>query len=406
MSHPSADPAVVAASALLSGLATADAGSCRVLEIGCGSGHHLIPLALRWPQSTFTGLDFSSAHIASAQELARISGARNLSFHHADLRDFCPEDFPPESGPFDYIIAHGFLSWVPDDVKRALFAFIRQHLAANGVAVVSFNVATGWEKRFPVIGKTRAIQQAGGVGEMRALTLLAEVSEDPTELAIIRDMLAKGPEILPFDDFAPVNDPWSLSRFLQTAGAAGLRFLGESDASENFPAGITRAARKDISARFRSDPDALDRAAGRTFRSALLCREEAVLRRISPEEIRSFHLRWKQPARAGIPENPAEIFRAIEDGLLQARIEKPCFDLRMPDFPMLGAFRLECARRHLPLVDAWHRPCVFPPEQRRVLALMDGRKSLAELGRAAAEIAPRLAFRPWIAHLAGRGMFG
>ena len=65
----------------------------------------------------------------------------------------------------------------------------------------------------------------------------ASVTEpDSPELAIIDDMLAKGPAILAFDDFGPVNDPWPLDRFVHAAAAAGLRWLGESDPGQNLPA--------------------------------------------------------------------------------------------------------------------------------------------------------------------------
>ena len=40
--------------------------------------------------------------------------------------------------------------------------------------------------------------------------------------------------------------------------------------------------------------------------------------------------------------------------------------------PVLNGFRLECARRRLPLVDIWHQPCSFPARHDEVLAAMDG----------------------------------
>ena len=51
MSHPLCDPAVTAVAARLGGLATAPPAQARILEIGCASGHNLLPLARRWPQS-------------------------------------------------------------------------------------------------------------------------------------------------------------------------------------------------------------------------------------------------------------------------------------------------------------------------------------------------------------------
>ena len=54
MSHPSSDPAMSAVVARMAGLDTSPPRSARILEIGCSSGHNLIPLAMRWPQATPT----------------------------------------------------------------------------------------------------------------------------------------------------------------------------------------------------------------------------------------------------------------------------------------------------------------------------------------------------------------
>lgn len=49
------------------------------------------------------------------RELAEIAGLTHMEFHALDLQDF------KNSGKqFDCIIAHGFFSWVPDEVKVAL----------------------------------------------------------------------------------------------------------------------------------------------------------------------------------------------------------------------------------------------------------------------------------------------
>ena len=43
-------------------------------------------------------------------------------------------EFPAGLGEFDYIIAHGFYSWVPDFVRRKMWEVLAAHLSANGVA--------------------------------------------------------------------------------------------------------------------------------------------------------------------------------------------------------------------------------------------------------------------------------
>lgn len=413
MSHPLADPALTAAAARLAGLATPSPATARILEIGCCSGHHLIPLAMRWPGSRCTGIDLAESAVTVAARRAARAGVENVRFLTADLRDFEPDD-----GPFDFIIAHGFLSWVPADVQAALFRFCRSNLSPTGIATVSFNVESGWKQRFLVIGKVRAIVAAGASSVIQALEILRTVTaDDSPDLAIIADMLAKGPAILAFDDFGPVNDAWSLDRFFAAAAGAGLRWLGESD-----PAA---AEGEEIS------PDGLhqrlaeDEATQRTFRSEILCRDDA--RRVVPQ-VTALSLRagaeptgpedyeiWNQvagfspacvPAATALPGVGDEwILAGIQGGSLLPRVESSTFDPAPPEFPQLNAFRRLCAGEHQPLVDVWHKPCAFPDHHYQVLAAMDGTKDRAALHEFAATVCPDLAFEPWLAHLAGRGMF-
>ncbi len=434
MSHPSSDPAVCATAALLGGLAVPPPSAARFLEIGSSSGHNLIPLAMRWPHGRFTGIDLSDRAIGLARDLVSAAHAENIGFHVADLRDFKPSD-----RPWDYIIAHGFFSWVPDDVKSALFTFCRENLSPAGIATISFNLECGWLPRFPVIEKVHAIQGAGAADEMTALAVLRSVTppESP-ELAVIDDMLAKGPDILPFDDFAPINDPWPLDRFIRVAAAAGLRCLGESDPGQNVPQYLDAPILENLRNRA-GDPlsflIAADAAAQRTFRTLVLCRDDAPVEKRNPLECVTFMSVRKSPEARSIgnlgplrgldsnhhasvpveglleqagrdrPEALRRIFEGIQEGWILSRIEPLSFDPAPPAFPKLDTFRAECARRRLPLVDVWHRPCMFPPRHYEILAAMDGSRSLAELAAFSAGHSPELAFGPWLRHLAGRGMF-
>jgi len=118
-----------------------------------------------------------------------------------------------------------------------------------------------------------------------------------------------------------------------------------------------------------------------------------------------------QDARATWPGHPARsllartIFAKISAGEIRPRIEPSNFTGAVPEFPQLDAFRLLCARRSLPIVDVWHKPCSFPQRHFDVLAKMDGGMSRDALAAFAAEKCPELAFEPWIAHLAWRGFF-
>ena len=92
-------------------------GACRVLEIGCGDGSNLIPMACHLPESRFAGVDLSAAAIAKGRRTIDDLGLANINLVAADLRDI-----GPDYGSFDYIIAHGVYSWVPAPVRDGLLA--------------------------------------------------------------------------------------------------------------------------------------------------------------------------------------------------------------------------------------------------------------------------------------------
>jgi len=226
---------------------------------------------------------------------------------------------------------------------------------------------------------------------------------------------------------------------VKTAADAGLRWLGESDPAQNLPQGLDEAVFEKLRA---NCPDALslqiaaDAAAGRTFRSGVLCRNDAPIEaRVSLERVFGFSVRAgfipseleDQPihdaisahapacipmrrVRAALPgystqDLARQVFDGIYQGWILTRIEPVEFDVEPPDFPKLNGFRLECARRGLPLVDIWHRPCSFPVRHYEVLAKMDGTRDLAGLAAFSRQHCPELAFEPWLRHLAGRGIF-
>src|SRR5476649_693556 len=60
-------PAHLAALGTLFGLAPPAAEHARVLEFGCAAGGNIIPLAVRFPEASFLGIDLSQRHIADGQ---------------------------------------------------------------------------------------------------------------------------------------------------------------------------------------------------------------------------------------------------------------------------------------------------------------------------------------------------
>src|SRR5262245_61473013 len=137
-SCPQTHPDRLATLATLFGMAPAPVERCRFLELGCGDGGNLLDLAFALPGSRFVGVDLAPSAITRANEDAQALGLMNVEFHCADLLDRTP---PGE--PFDYVVAHGLISWVPEAVRLRVFESCRDRLSPQGVAYVSYNVLPG-----------------------------------------------------------------------------------------------------------------------------------------------------------------------------------------------------------------------------------------------------------------------
>ena len=135
-------PDRLATVARLFGLAAAAPGACRVLELGCGDGGNLIPMALQLPRSEFTGIDLAGDAIHEGHVVVSALGLQNITLRQLDLMEA-----GPDLGEFDYIIAHGLYSWVPSEVRERLLRICRVNLAPSGVAYVSYNTYPGFHRR-------------------------------------------------------------------------------------------------------------------------------------------------------------------------------------------------------------------------------------------------------------------
>ncbi|HWX02868.1 methyltransferase regulatory domain-containing protein [Collimonas sp.] len=141
-SHPfkATAPEHLAAVATLFGLQPPRAENARVLELGCASGGNLIPHAQRHPGGHYVGVDLSKVQIDAGQQRLSALGLQNVSLHHMSIGDISPA-----LGQFDYIVCHGVYSWVPPQVQEHILRVCAENLAADGVAVVSYNTYPGWK---------------------------------------------------------------------------------------------------------------------------------------------------------------------------------------------------------------------------------------------------------------------
>jgi SAM-dependent methyltransferase len=232
-------PDRLATVAVLHGLAAPDPYRARVLEIGCGAGGNLIAMAAATPGIEAVGVDLAQSAVDEGRAVIAAVGLANAALHQGDVRALTNG----ELGPFDFVVAHGVYSWVPDDARDALLAAVHSHLAPGGLAYVSFNAHPG--------GYFRRILRDAGLWHARGITDQAERAMKAQELyRFLRDQRMTGADmygtllerILPaladgpvwrlvHDDLSDHWKPFWFADFAAHAARHGLDFVGEADLS-------------------------------------------------------------------------------------------------------------------------------------------------------------------------------
>ena len=141
LAHPHTDPDRLAAIARLHGIVTPPVERARVLEVGCAVGGNLAGLAMSLPGAQFVGFDISERQIEHGRAAIAAAGIANVALCALDIMDV-----GTSLGTFDYIVAHGVLSWISPDAQDELFALFARCLAPNGVAYLSYNARPGWHE--------------------------------------------------------------------------------------------------------------------------------------------------------------------------------------------------------------------------------------------------------------------
>lgn len=298
-------PEHLATIATLLGLAPAPIGRCRVLELGCGDGANLIPMALALPQSEFIGIDIAAKPIAEGQEAVRALGLKNLRLDRVNLLDL-----PAAWGTFDYLIAHGLYAWVPRLVQDKLLAVCHDHLAPQGVAYVSYNTYPGSHLRDMLREMMRyRLREPRPPREMirdaKALVRFLATPRakiDPWQVflkAEAEQLLQHADGHLYHDELADINGPVYFHQFAAHAAEHQLQYLAEADYYEMqdfiYPPEIIAELDRLASSRLERE-QYLDFLKCRRFRQTLLCHAALPLRTDPlPATVRQFAV--SSPAR-------------------------------------------------------------------------------------------------------------
>ncbi len=126
--------------AALNGFATPDAQDFDYCELGCGHGDTTAALAASYPCARFVGVDLNADHICCANDIARSCELENVRFLERDFEDLHGESLPD----FDFITAHGVLSWIGPEKRAALLAFAARKLKPGGLLYAGYNALPGW----------------------------------------------------------------------------------------------------------------------------------------------------------------------------------------------------------------------------------------------------------------------
>jgi SAM-dependent methyltransferase len=161
----------------------------------------------------------------------------NIEFIHSDFLTAAHR----VSGHFDYIIAHGIFSWVPDDVRDALLELCAQHLRRGGLLYLNYNTRPGWNVR-GMVREFLLAQTAGTTG----LRMRAELAQDVAAKIVSSLMVGEHPysqlianefqfvcenhvSYVAHEYLAANNHPYWRSEFLSLARRYGFEYVADAD---------------------------------------------------------------------------------------------------------------------------------------------------------------------------------
>ncbi len=299
--YPQSAPSHLYTLAKLFGISAPDFSKARILELGCASGGNIIPLAVQYPDCHIVGIDLSEAQIKEGRRHAEALELTNIELKHLSILDV-----EASLGQFDYIIAHGILSWVPETVQNKIFEICQKNLAPMGVAYVSYNTLPGWNMiksiRDMMLYHTQNLPTPleKATQAKLLLTFLSEHAQDKEGpygklLAQETALLAQVEhQYLLHDHMEQDNHAFYFYEFMQKATTNKLQYLADSNIASmfvgNFSTPIIELF-KSISNDIVRTEQYLDFLTNRRFRATLLCHDTIPLNRaLNPDMLEDFYL--------------------------------------------------------------------------------------------------------------------
>ena len=287
---PFTTPAYLEAYGTLVGLNTPPTKTARVLELGATYGGNIISQAVHNPEATFVGIELSQDQVEKGNKIISDAKLDNVSLIQGDIMNF-----DETLGTFDYIIAHGFYSWISDEMKDKLLDIISNHLADNGIAYVSYNTYPGWhtmeEVRQLMLFANRGhdelthkekVLRGKTVGSLVGSQILNydNLKERNSKfLGALRSVMQKDDSYVGHDHLEPHNDPCYFYQFNDHLKAHNLAYVCDADLTlsmvRTYDESIADKLEK-LAPNSQADQEQyLDFMLDTTFRKSIICKADA-----------------------------------------------------------------------------------------------------------------------------------
>lgn len=286
--------------ARLLGLSPAPANTARILEIGSSYGGNLISQALFYPQATFTGIEIAPTQVSVGKTYIDQLGITNLDLLEGDVNES-----HDHLGTYDYIIAHGFYSWVDEDTKDNFLRLCKEHLAENGILYMSYNTYPGWHKMDSVrallkfankdidtLNHREKVRHGKTVAsKLGALMLEYDTvkNQQTSFLQSLRQTLQKQDCYVGHDHLEPVNTPVYFHQCMDHMAEHGFTYLCDCDLNLSFPDVYDETLRTQLQELAPHDPLAreqyIDFMLNTAFRKSLFTHKGATPKRITETSV-------------------------------------------------------------------------------------------------------------------------
>lgn len=286
--------------ARLLGLSPAPAGTARILEIGSSYGGNLISQALFYPQATFTGIEIAPTQVSVGKTYIDQLGITNLDLLEGDVNES-----HNHLGTYDYIIAHGFYSWVDQETKDNFLRLCKEHLAENGILYMSYNTYPGWHKMDSVrallefankdidtLNHREKVRHGKTVAsKLGALMLEYDTvkNQQASFLQSLRQTLQKQDCYVGHDHLEPVNTPVYFHQCMDHMAEHGFTYLCDCDLNLSFPDVYDETLRTQLQELAPHDPLAreqyIDFMLNTAFRKSLFTHKGATPKRITETSV-------------------------------------------------------------------------------------------------------------------------